>query len=71
MLQVEWLGYMGDAVRRNGNVFGIEAALRIVPAICVDAIAGLEPADTRSHSSDGTRAVTAKDKRIMGAAAAR
>src|SRR5258708_16747719 len=60
---------MSDGFRCDSDVFGVKAALRIVPAICIDAIAGLKPANPRSHGSDSAGTVAAEHKWKARAAA--
>lgn len=71
MFEVERLGYMSDAFRCHGDVFGVEATLWIVPGICKDAVAWLEPANARSHGGDNAGTVGAEHKWKMYAAARR
>src|SRR5215470_12048 len=69
MLEVERFRYVGDGFRSDGDIFGVEAPLWIVPGICIDAVAWLEPANARSHSGDGAGAIAAEHEWKMGAAA--
>src|SRR5258708_8119380 len=60
---------MSDGFRCDSDVFGVKAALRIVPAICIDAIAWLKPANAQSHGSDSAGTVAAEHKWKARAAA--
>lgn len=58
-LQVERLRNRHDVVHVNGDVLRIKSALGIGPGIGVNAIAGLETANARSHLRDRAGAIRA------------
>ena len=63
MKQIQPCGYAADLVCRNGNIFGVEAALRIVEAIGIDEIAGLKTTDPGPHRSDNAGTIRAQHER--------
>src|SRR5258708_6312231 len=56
LLKVEPLGYVRDPFCQDCDILGVEAALRIIKAVCVDPVADLESADARSRGCDSAGA---------------
>src|SRR2546421_738719 len=63
MRQIEPFGYVSDIWRRNSDVLGVESAFRIVEAVGVDEVAGLQPAHVRPYRGDRASAVRAEYQR--------
>ena len=53
---------MGVLVGSDGDMFGVEAALRIGPAIGIDLVSDLEPANPRTDFHNHTGAMGAEDE---------
>src|SRR5579862_642490 len=63
VFQIEVCGNMGNLVRGDGDIFGVEATLRIGPAVGIDFISDLETADPRTDFRNHTRTIGAEDER--------
>jgi hypothetical protein len=63
VLEIEPLWNVRDLLARDGDVFGIEAAFGIGPAIGVDLVADLQPPHARAHGGNRSRAVDAQHQR--------
>ncbi len=63
--QIQACRYAADLVCRNGNIFGVETALRIVEAIGIDEIAGLKTTDPGPHRSDNAGTIRAQHERKL------
>src|SRR6266850_1050243 len=58
--KIQPLGNGRDFVCGHRDVFGIEAAFRIVPSVSLDAVADVEAVNSRTQRNDGARSVNAE-----------
>jgi len=63
VFQIQVRRNMGDLVRRNGDIFSVEAAFRIGPAIGIDLVSNLETADPRTNFRNYFGAIGAEHER--------
>src|SRR3984957_8300311 len=65
MPQIQPLGDRRDLVGRHRDIFGVEAALRILPIVAIDFVAALQPPHPRADFCDDAGAVIAENQRKM------
>src|SRR3954468_9248616 len=63
MREIKRPGYWRDFVGRDGHILGVEAALRVGPAIGVDFFANFQPPYACTNGRKDSGAVRAEDER--------